>query len=317
MEEVIIVFLGGVIWAIAAGAGVAWARDDEAKVIRSERWPWMYMSYAKEGAIGAFAAAVGLWTLLLAGAFYAFMFVLGPGMIYSGLTSAGPTTLGRVALILGGALIASVFTFGNLVFIKQWWDEQRDNDRHVKSHQREQVLAANLPDPTKLIPTKHPASPPLTSNYELRDRDSRVGELEEICSDLRSENASSREHIRFLEETNASLHKLNDELFSELDELGEQVRSREMKSLTENQRQGEKEEFLVEPETHSVRLVDVGLRKVSVIKAIREVTDAGLKETKELVEAAPVVVAVDLSPGVAMGLVAAIEKSGARAEVCG
>lgn len=45
-------------------------------------------------------------------------------------------------------------------------------------------------------------------------------------------------------------------------------------------------------------------------------TDAGLKETKQLVEAAPVIVPIDLSPEVATGLVAAIEKSGAHAEIC-
>lgn len=149
--------------------------------------------------------------------------------------------------------------------------------------------------------------------YELRDRASRVEELEELCSDLRSENVSSREHIRFLEETNSSLHRLNDELFSELEQ---QNRSNKTDTSIEDDHQSEGTKLMAQPKTKRVRLVDVGLGKVSVIKAIREVTDAGLKETKQLVEAAPVIVPIDLSPEVATGLVAAIEKSGAHAEIC-
>lgn len=40
----------------------------------------------------------------------------------------------------------------------------------------------------------------------------------------------------------------------------------------------------------NVTLIDAGERKIAVIKVIREVTGAGLKETKELIEETPVVI---------------------------
>lgn len=39
-----------------------------------------------------------------------------------------------------------------------------------------------------------------------------------------------------------------------------------------------------------VKITDIGAKKINVIKAVREVTPLGLKEAKDLVESAPVVV---------------------------
>ena len=49
------------------------------------------------------------------------------------------------------------------------------------------------------------------------------------------------------------------------------------------------------PDHNDVMLLDVGANKIQVIKAIREFTGLGLKESKDLVEAAPQKVASALS----------------------
>lgn len=53
---------------------------------------------------------------------------------------------------------------------------------------------------------------------------------------------------------------------------------------------------LIEEQTEfSVMLTHYGTDKIRVIKAVRELTDLGLREAKELVESAPVAVKQDLS----------------------
>lgn len=65
----------------------------------------------------------------------------------------------------------------------------------------------------------------------------------------------------------------------------------------------------------SVRLLRLGQRKISVIKAVREGTGLGLREAKELVESAPVLVASGLGEERALELLLALTDAGASAEI--
>src|SRR5690554_4750472 len=62
-------------------------------------------------------------------------------------------------------------------------------------------------------------------------------------------------------------------------------------------------------------LTDVGSQKIKVIKAVREVTGLGLKEAKDLVEAAPKAVKEGVSKEDAESIVAKFEEVGAKIEV--
>jgi len=67
----------------------------------------------------------------------------------------------------------------------------------------------------------------------------------------------------------------------------------------------------------SVILQSCGYNKISVIKAVREVTNLGLKEAKDLVESAPKVVRADLQPAEAETIVRKLIEAGATAHVQG
>ncbi len=63
-------------------------------------------------------------------------------------------------------------------------------------------------------------------------------------------------------------------------------------------------------------LTDVGENKIHVIKAVREVTNLGLKEAKELVESAPgAVIAEAVSREDAEAVKAKIEQAGGKVEI--
>jgi large subunit ribosomal protein L7/L12 len=62
-------------------------------------------------------------------------------------------------------------------------------------------------------------------------------------------------------------------------------------------------------------LTDVGAQKIKVIKVVREITGLGLKEAKDLVEAAPKAVKEGISKEDAEALVAKFEEVGAKIEV--
>jgi large subunit ribosomal protein L7/L12 len=64
-----------------------------------------------------------------------------------------------------------------------------------------------------------------------------------------------------------------------------------------------------------VRLTAVGDKKISVIKAVREVTSLGLKEAKDLVEAAPTVVKEGVSKAEAEEIKKKFEEAGAQVEI--
>jgi len=65
----------------------------------------------------------------------------------------------------------------------------------------------------------------------------------------------------------------------------------------------------------SVTLKEIGPNKINVIKVIREITGLGLKEAKDLVEAAPKVVKEAVNKDEAANLKQKIEAAGAKAEV--
>ena len=65
----------------------------------------------------------------------------------------------------------------------------------------------------------------------------------------------------------------------------------------------------------SVVLTEAGANKVSVIKAVREITGLGLKEAKDLVDGAPKAVKEGVSKADAEALKKQLEDAGAKVEV--
>ena len=64
-----------------------------------------------------------------------------------------------------------------------------------------------------------------------------------------------------------------------------------------------------------VVLTDAGANKIQVIKAVRELTSLGLKEAKDLVEAAPKAIKEAVSKEDAAAAKAKLEEAGAKVEV--
>ena len=76
------------------------------------------------------------------------------------------------------------------------------------------------------------------------------------------------------------------------------------------------EEAAEEEQTEfDVMLTDIGGKKIQVIKAVRGMTDLGLKEAKALVESAPVAVLEGVTKDEAEEAAAKFEAEGAKAEV--
>ena len=65
----------------------------------------------------------------------------------------------------------------------------------------------------------------------------------------------------------------------------------------------------------TVMLLEIGPKKINVIKAVREVTSLGLKEAKDLVESAPKAVKEDIPKDEAEAIVKKFEEVGAKAEL--
>ncbi len=73
---------------------------------------------------------------------------------------------------------------------------------------------------------------------------------------------------------------------------------------------------VVEEKTEfNVMLMDAGANKVSAIKAVREITGLGLKEAKDLVEAAPKAVKEGLSKADSEAAKKKLEDAGAKVEL--
>ncbi|MBX6343065.1 MAG: ribosomal protein L7/L12, partial [Thermomicrobiaceae bacterium] len=62
-------------------------------------------------------------------------------------------------------------------------------------------------------------------------------------------------------------------------------------------------------------LTEVGPNKIQVIKAVRELTNLGLKEAKDLVESAPKAVKEGVNKEEAEAAKAKLEEAGAKVEV--
>ena len=65
----------------------------------------------------------------------------------------------------------------------------------------------------------------------------------------------------------------------------------------------------------TVTLTDVGAKKINVIKVVREVTSLGLKEAKDLVEAAPKAVKEGIPKDEAEAIQKKFEEVGAKIEI--
>ena len=65
----------------------------------------------------------------------------------------------------------------------------------------------------------------------------------------------------------------------------------------------------------TVQLTEVGANKVSVIKAVREITGLGLKEAKDLVDGAPKPVKEGIAKADAEAAKKKLEEAGAKAEL--
>ena len=70
-----------------------------------------------------------------------------------------------------------------------------------------------------------------------------------------------------------------------------------------------------EPSTVTVTLKEVGVTKVAVIKAVREITGLGLVDAKKLVDGVPAEIKKDIAPEEAAEIKKKLEDAGAAVEV--
>jgi large subunit ribosomal protein L7/L12 len=70
-----------------------------------------------------------------------------------------------------------------------------------------------------------------------------------------------------------------------------------------------------EKDSFNVVLTEIGAEKIQVIKAVREVTNLGLKEAKELVESAPANVVEEVGKDEANAVKEKLEAAGAKVEL--
>lgn len=68
-------------------------------------------------------------------------------------------------------------------------------------------------------------------------------------------------------------------------------------------------------DTVSAILSDVGANKIQVIKVVRELTGLGLKEAKDLVDAAPKAIKEGIAKSEGEKIVAALAEAGAKVEL--
>lgn len=70
-----------------------------------------------------------------------------------------------------------------------------------------------------------------------------------------------------------------------------------------------------EKSSYNVKLVEAGPNKIGAIKAVRAITALGLKEAKDMVEAAPTVIKEDVKKEEAEEMKKQLEEAGAKAEL--
>ena len=74
-------------------------------------------------------------------------------------------------------------------------------------------------------------------------------------------------------------------------------------------------EAVEEKSSFTVELTDAGAKKIAVIKAIREVSELGLKDAKDLVDKAPVTVKENVPKEEAEAMKAKLEEAGGKVEL--
>ena len=67
--------------------------------------------------------------------------------------------------------------------------------------------------------------------------------------------------------------------------------------------------------SYNVHLADAGAQKIQVIKVVKEITGKGLKEAKDLVDAAPTDLATDVKKEDAEAMKKKLEEAGAKVEL--
>lgn len=75
------------------------------------------------------------------------------------------------------------------------------------------------------------------------------------------------------------------------------------------------DEGAAEKDSFDIELTAVGGQKISVIKAVREITGLGLKEAKDMVDAAPKVIKEGVKKDEAEKMKAQLEEAGATCEL--
>jgi len=70
-----------------------------------------------------------------------------------------------------------------------------------------------------------------------------------------------------------------------------------------------------EKSSFNIELVDIGSNKIGVIKAVRDVTQKGLKDTKEIVDSAPQVIKEEATKEEADEIKKKFEEAGAKVEL--
>ncbi|MCD4811533.1 50S ribosomal protein L7/L12 [bacterium] len=74
-------------------------------------------------------------------------------------------------------------------------------------------------------------------------------------------------------------------------------------------------EEVEEKSTFNIVLKEAGANKIGVIKAVREITELGLKEAKDLVEGAPQAIKEEVQKEDAEAMKATLEEAGAKVEL--
>lgn len=90
------------------------------------------------------------------------------------------------------------------------------------------------------------------------------------------------------------------------------VSSQHLSTVINNKEQAEKKEEKTE---FDVIIKNIGTNKIALIKAVRSITGLGLKEAKDLVESAPVVVKEKISKENANSLLESLKATGAEIEI--
>jgi large subunit ribosomal protein L7/L12 len=86
-------------------------------------------------------------------------------------------------------------------------------------------------------------------------------------------------------------------------------------AINSNTKTGQDIESTEEKTEFNVFLKNIGGNKVSVIKAVRSATGLGLKEAKDLVESAPILVKENVNKEESESLKKTLENAGAEVEI--